>query len=84
MSGSSEFQEHMRLSASSSGKRSVVNRHKTDTKKMRRSNHQRGASLVEYALLIGIIATVGILAIRSLGNTMSSQFSYTAGVLKGE
>ena len=52
--------------------------------KLRRVIAQRGASLVEYALLIGIVATVGILAIRSLGVAVSSQFSYTGRVLKGE
>jgi Flp pilus assembly pilin Flp len=74
----------MRLNASSLKKLSFVKLRHTDTTKLQRSNYQRGASLVEYALLIGIIATVGILAIRSLGNTVSSQFSYTAGVIEGK
>lgn len=44
---------------------------------------QSGASLVEYALLIGFIATIGIIAIRSLGQSMSSQFSSTAQIING-
>lgn len=42
-----------------------------------------GASLVEYALLIGLVATIGILAIRSLGQTVSQQFSVATGILAG-
>ena len=58
--------------------------HHAGSTKLQRVIAQRGASLVEYALLIGIVATVGIFAIRSLGVAVSSQFSYTGGVLKGE
>ena len=42
-----------------------------------------GASLVEYALLIGLVATIGILAIRSLGQTVSGQFSTATGIITG-
>ena len=36
---------------------------------------ERGASLVEYALLVALIAVVCILAITFLGNSASSKFS---------
>lgn len=36
---------------------------------------ERGASLVEYALLVALIAVVAIAAIRILGQTVSNQFS---------
>jgi pilus assembly protein Flp/PilA len=36
---------------------------------------ERGASLVEYALLLALIAVVCILAITALGNKASSKFS---------
>ena len=35
---------------------------------------ERGASLVEYALLVALIAVVCILAITFLGNSASSKF----------
>ena len=36
---------------------------------------EKGASLVEYALLVALIAVISIVAIRTLGNTVSAQFS---------
>jgi pilus assembly protein Flp/PilA len=36
---------------------------------------QKGASLVEYALLVALIAIVAIVAVRSVGNNVSTQFS---------
>lgn len=36
---------------------------------------EKGASLVEYALLVALIAVVAIVAIKALGNTVSAQFS---------
>lgn len=38
----------------------------------------RGASLVEYALLVVLIAVVCALAISALGNTVNSSYSSTA------
>ena len=40
---------------------------------------ERGASLVEYSLLVALIAVVCILAISFLGNAASSQFSSVGG-----
>ena len=39
------------------------------------SNEDRGASLVEYALLVALIAVVCIAAITLLGNNASDKFS---------
>ncbi len=44
---------------------------------------EKGASLVEYALLVALIAVVAIAAIRLLGNTVSQQFSALSNVLGG-
>ena len=40
-----------------------------------RINSERGASLVEYALLLALIAVVCIVAVTTLGQTASSKFS---------
>ena len=40
-----------------------------------RVNSDRGASLVEYALLVALIAVVCIAAISLLGNAAASKFS---------
>ena len=39
---------------------------------------ERGASLVEYALLVALIAVVCIAAVTLLGNNASSKFESTA------
>ena len=36
---------------------------------------ERGAAMVEYALLVALIAIVAIAALRLLGNTVSANFS---------
>jgi len=36
---------------------------------------ERGAAMVEYALLLALIAIVAIAALRVLGNTVSAEFS---------
>ena len=41
------------------------------------ADSERGASLVEYALLVALIAVVCIVAIRILGNQANSSFSST-------
>jgi len=43
----------------------------------------RGASLVEYALLVALIAVVCILAITFLGRSASSKFSSVGSAVKG-
>lgn len=43
-----------------------------------RCQTERGASLVEYALLVALIAVVCILAVTFLGRSASSKFSSVA------
>jgi pilus assembly protein Flp/PilA len=45
------------------------------TKFFLRLREERGASLVEYALLLALIALVCIAALTSLGGSVSSKFS---------
>lgn len=42
---------------------------------------EKGASMVEYALVIGLIAVLCIIAVRVLGQQVSRQFSNVAGQL---
>lgn len=42
-------------------------------------SNEKGASLVEYALLVALIAVVAILAITALGTSISGTFSNVAG-----
>ncbi len=45
------------------------------------NKEQKGASLVEYALLIALIAVIAIVAMRGLGNRVSSSFSEISSTL---
>ena len=45
------------------------------------SDTERGASLVEYALLVALIAVVCIVAITLLGKQASSKFSSVASAI---
>lgn len=42
------------------------------------SGDERGASLVEYALLITLIAAVAVIAVTSFGGALSSEYSEIA------
>jgi pilus assembly protein Flp/PilA len=42
---------------------------------------EKGASLVEYALLVALIAVVCIVAVRVLGQKASQKFSTTSSVM---
>lgn len=42
---------------------------------------ERGASMVEYALLVVLIAIVGFLAVSNFGTNLSGAFSTIAGSL---
>ena len=46
-----------------------------------RCGTDRGASLVEYALLVALIAVVCIAAVTVLGNAASSKFSSVASAI---
>ncbi|MCO6432202.1 MAG: Flp family type IVb pilin [Deltaproteobacteria bacterium] len=52
-----------------------------DNKDLQSEKKERGASLVEYALLLALIAVVCIVAIRVIGTKASSQFSSIASQL---
>lgn len=39
------------------------------------SKRQKGASMVEYALLVALIAVIAIASVRFLGENISTQFS---------
>jgi pilus assembly protein Flp/PilA len=45
--------------------------------------NEKGASLVEYALLVALIAIVCIVAVRALGTSISGQFNNLSGQLAG-
>jgi hypothetical protein len=40
-------------------------------KSQRSHLHQRGASFIEYTLLLGIVATIGISAMRTIGGALA-------------
>jgi pilus assembly protein Flp/PilA len=48
-----------------------------------RCKTERGASLVEYALLVALIAVVCILAVTFLGRAASSKFSSVGSAVQG-
>jgi Flp pilus assembly pilin Flp len=48
-----------------------------------RNARQRGASMVEYALLVSLIAIVAIIALKELGNSTANQFVKIATDLGG-
>jgi pilus assembly protein Flp/PilA len=45
------------------------------------SDSERGASLVEYALLVALIAVVCIIAVQILGKNASKSFSSTGSAI---
>jgi pilus assembly protein Flp/PilA len=47
------------------------------------TDDEKGASLVEYALLVALIAVVCIAAITLLGNNASTKFSQVGGSIGG-
>ena len=52
-----------------------------DLKNELETSEEKGASLVEYALLVALIAVVAILAVQTLGTKISAQFSQLASTL---
>ena len=48
---------------------------------LKNNKKQKGASLVEYALLVALIAVVCIVAIKAIGTKASLSFSSIAGQL---
>lgn len=50
-------------------------------KKEIKKNNERGASLVEYGLLVALIAVVALVAVQFLGNRVSEKFSSVGSAL---
>jgi pilus assembly protein Flp/PilA len=48
-----------------------------------KAESEKGASLVEYALLVALIAVICIVALRTIGNAASSSFSSSGSSLVG-
>jgi len=46
-------------------------------------SRERGASLVEYSILVSLISIISIVAVRQLGNAVQSQFNNSSKVLSG-
>jgi len=46
-------------------------------------DNERGASLVEYALLVALIAVVSIAAVTALGQSASTKFSEVNSAISG-
>ena len=49
--------------------------------KIEEQKQEEGATMIEYALLVALIAIIAIAAVRFLGQTISSQFSAVASSL---
>jgi pilus assembly protein Flp/PilA len=58
----------------------MLNQKRTPTTSM--SRDERGASLVEYALLVALIAVVAISAVGALGTKVSGQYTKVSNALK--
>jgi Flp pilus assembly pilin Flp len=67
----------------SASQEQINNHFSTQSEKQRKSKQERGASLVEYALLVALIAVVAITAVRVLGRTVSGQFSVINATISG-
>lgn len=49
--------------------------------RFRRGDDERGASLIEYALMLALIAMVCVAALTALGSTTSGSFSEATSLL---
>lgn len=47
-----------------------------------KANQERGASMVEYALLVALIAAISIAGVKVLGNASSTRFSTAASAVR--
>lgn len=52
-----------------------------DKQVLPRKKRSKGASLVEYALLVALIAIIAIAAVRALGQKVSVKYSQTSSAL---
>ena len=46
-----------------------------------KTDSERGASMVEYGLLLALIAVVALVAVKALGDNVSARFSSTSASL---
>ena len=51
-------------------------------KEVKNTRKQRGASMVEYALLVALIAVVSVAAVTSIGASVSTKFSTISSAVK--
>ena len=49
---------------------------------VQQEQEQEGATMIEYALLVALIAIIALAAIRYLGNNVSKQFSNVSSIIK--
>ena len=56
-----------------------VNEQQINNSARRDAKNERGASMVEYAILVALLAVVVIAGVRVLGTNISSQMSTVAG-----
>lgn len=52
------------------------------TKQKTQGKKERGASMVEYALLVALIAAISVAGVRLLGNSSSTRFSSAASAIQ--
>lgn len=55
----------------------------SDLVKKEEKKEEKGASMVEYALLVALIAVIAIAGVRILGGAVSESFSETSSALAG-
>jgi pilus assembly protein Flp/PilA len=48
----------------------------------KQEEEQEGATMIEYALLVALIAIIALAAIRYLGNNVSKQFSNVSSIIR--
>ena len=49
---------------------------------VQQEQEQEGATMIEYALLVALIAIIALAAIRYLGNNVSKQFSNVSSLIR--
>ena len=49
---------------------------------VRQEQEQEGATMIEYALLVALIAIIALAALRYLGNNVSKQFSNVSSLIR--
>jgi len=49
---------------------------------VQQEQEQEGATMIEYALLVALIAIIALAAIRYLGNNVSKQFSNVSSIIR--